>query len=260
MADQRDRPPVEPTEAGHDGGVVHAPAIAVQLEPVVEDPGDVVERVRAILMARELDAMPDLLVAGVRSEPLELALQALRLGARASCRGAASPRRASPGGRGARARPPCSRRATEQPQQPSHRRPQLASRHDRVDVAEPVVGLRQPEVVRELLARRLRNHPRPRERHQGARLGEQARRRGSRSSPAARPSWDARARKAARRPRRAGPRPRTRSSAAASATGCPPASGHHPKPTRTPARRAPRPPPRMRARTSRRRRSPSNRP
>jgi hypothetical protein len=34
----------------------------VELEPVVEDPLDVVERVRALLVPRELDRPPDLLV------------------------------------------------------------------------------------------------------------------------------------------------------------------------------------------------------
>ena len=80
VPDQRDRAALELADPGHDRVVVHPAAIAVQLEEVVEDPLDVVERVRPLLVARELDALPDLLVRGVVLEPLELALQALELG------------------------------------------------------------------------------------------------------------------------------------------------------------------------------------
>ncbi len=51
----------------------------MQLEPVVEDPLDVIERVRALLVPGELDALPDLLVGGVLAETLELTLEALEL-------------------------------------------------------------------------------------------------------------------------------------------------------------------------------------
>ena len=50
-----DRAAVELPEPGHDRVVVRAAAVAVQLEEVVEDPLDVVERVRPVLVARELD-------------------------------------------------------------------------------------------------------------------------------------------------------------------------------------------------------------
>ena len=59
--------------------VVGAAAVAVQLEPVVEDPLDVVERVRPLLVPRELDRVPDLLVGRLGLDPVELALQPLEL-------------------------------------------------------------------------------------------------------------------------------------------------------------------------------------
>ena len=57
--------------------------VAVKLEPVVEHPFDVVERVGPVLMPRELDGAPDLLVGGVGAEVLELALEPLQLGRKA---------------------------------------------------------------------------------------------------------------------------------------------------------------------------------
>src|SRR5262249_21861170 len=62
VADERDRPAVEPAEAGDERAVVRAAAVAVQLDPVLEDPLDVVERVRAALVTRELDRAPDLVL------------------------------------------------------------------------------------------------------------------------------------------------------------------------------------------------------
>jgi hypothetical protein len=53
--------------------------VAVQLEPVVQQPLDVVERVRPVGMSRELDGEPDLLVARLRDDPVELLLQSLEL-------------------------------------------------------------------------------------------------------------------------------------------------------------------------------------
>ena len=79
VTDERHRATVEAAQPGDDGRVVHAPPVAVQLEPVVEDALDVVERVGPLLVPRELDAPPDLLVARVRAEALELALQPLGL-------------------------------------------------------------------------------------------------------------------------------------------------------------------------------------
>ena len=51
----------------------------MKLEEVVEDPLDVVERVRTVGMARELDRLPDLLGARVGTEVVELVLQAREL-------------------------------------------------------------------------------------------------------------------------------------------------------------------------------------
>src|SRR5512145_2734838 len=79
MADEGDRPPLERAESRHDRAVVHPPPVAVQLEPVVEDPLDVVERVRTLVVAGELDRAPDLLVRGLLAEALDLPLQPLEL-------------------------------------------------------------------------------------------------------------------------------------------------------------------------------------
>src|ERR1044072_8519910 len=60
--------------------VIHPAAVAVELEPVLEDPLDVVQRVRPVLVTGEQDATPDLLVGRVLAEALELALESLELG------------------------------------------------------------------------------------------------------------------------------------------------------------------------------------
>ena len=89
VTDQHDRAAVELADSGHDRVVVHPAAVAVELEEVLQDPLDVVERVRPLLMTGELDPLPDLLVRGVVLQPLELALQALELrGEPGSARGA----------------------------------------------------------------------------------------------------------------------------------------------------------------------------
>src|SRR5581483_6368259 len=79
LADQRDGAPVEPAEAGDERAVIGAAAVAVELDPVVEDPIDVVERVRPVRMACELDRVPDLVLGRGRGrlELLELAVQPL---------------------------------------------------------------------------------------------------------------------------------------------------------------------------------------
>src|SRR5262249_39547941 len=79
VADQRDRAAVELAEPGDEGAVVRATAVAVQLDPVGQHALDVVQRVRAVGMARELDGMPDRLVARVRLQALELLLEPLGL-------------------------------------------------------------------------------------------------------------------------------------------------------------------------------------
>ena len=74
MADDGDRAAVEASDPGDDRSVVGAPAVAVQLDPVLDHPLDVVERVRPLLMARELDDGPDLVLGRVGGgERLELA-------------------------------------------------------------------------------------------------------------------------------------------------------------------------------------------
>src|SRR5581483_7837478 len=79
MADQRDRATVEAAEAGDDRGAVGPHAVAVELDPVLEEALDVVQRVRAILVPRELDRAPDVLVRRLRLHPLQLVLQPLEL-------------------------------------------------------------------------------------------------------------------------------------------------------------------------------------
>ena len=66
---------VEPRQSGDDRAVVGASPVAVQLDPVLADPADVVERVRALLVAGQLDGAPDLVVARLGLHPLELALE-----------------------------------------------------------------------------------------------------------------------------------------------------------------------------------------
>ena len=197
-------------------------AVAVQLDPVVEHPLDVVERVRPLLVAGELDRAPDLLVG-------RLGLRSARAGAGAArARRRASRRRA--------AERCCSlRQPLAQPALGLTRHcrraagaaadvgPQLGARDDRVEVAEAEVRLGEAEVVRELLARGLLDDARAGERDQRAGLGDghvaearEAREHAGRG----RVGQDVDQRAARRR---AGPRPRRPSSAAASATGSPPA-------------------------------------
>jgi hypothetical protein len=71
--------PIEAAEAGDERLVVGARSIAVELDEVLEDPVDVVERVGPVGVAGQLDRAPDLLVAGLRDDLLELPLQALEL-------------------------------------------------------------------------------------------------------------------------------------------------------------------------------------
>ena len=79
VADERDGATVETAEPDHQGVIVRAPAVAVKLDPVVEQPLDVVERVRAVLVACKLDRAPDLFVRRRRLDALELALQLFEL-------------------------------------------------------------------------------------------------------------------------------------------------------------------------------------
>ena len=61
--------------------VVGAATVTVKLEEVLEDALDVVERVRTVGMASELDRLPDLLRGRVGSKVVELILQARELAA-----------------------------------------------------------------------------------------------------------------------------------------------------------------------------------
>ena len=60
MADDRHRTIGEAAQARDDGGVVHAGAIAVQLDPVADQALDVIERVGALGVPSKLDRAPDL--------------------------------------------------------------------------------------------------------------------------------------------------------------------------------------------------------
>ena len=79
LADEGDGSAVELPEPGHHGAVVGSAPVAVQLEPVVEEPLHVVERVRPFRMTCELDRAPDFFVGRLRGHAVELALQALEL-------------------------------------------------------------------------------------------------------------------------------------------------------------------------------------
>ena len=79
VTDQCDRSAVERAETRDQGSVVRPAAVAVQLDPIGQDPRDVVERVRTVGVPRQLDRAPDRLVARIQREPLQLALQPRRL-------------------------------------------------------------------------------------------------------------------------------------------------------------------------------------
>ena len=74
VPDEHDRPAVELPDARDERAVVGAAAVAVQLDPVVDETRDVVERVRPIRVARELDRPPDRLVGRLVLQAVELAL------------------------------------------------------------------------------------------------------------------------------------------------------------------------------------------
>src|SRR6266567_36069 len=72
VAHECDRATVEATETDHQCVIVGPAAVTVQLDPVIEEPADVVERVGTVLMPRELDRTPDLLVRRRGLDALEL--------------------------------------------------------------------------------------------------------------------------------------------------------------------------------------------
>src|SRR5690606_30496715 len=82
VADHRDRAAIEPREAPDDGGVFGKRAVAVQLEEVVEDRVEVVEKVRAVRVPAQLHLLPDVeVLEDVRLEPYgaRLELEHLRV-------------------------------------------------------------------------------------------------------------------------------------------------------------------------------------
>src|SRR5204862_8326412 len=79
LTDQDDRAVPELAETGDHRAVVAERPVAVQLEPVVEQPLDVVERVRPVVVAGQLDLAPDLLVSGLLADPGDLPLEPLEL-------------------------------------------------------------------------------------------------------------------------------------------------------------------------------------
>ena len=75
VPDERDGLALEAADAGNERRVVRERAVAVELDEVVEDPLDVVERVRAVLVAGELDRAPDLVRARLLRDPVDLVLE-----------------------------------------------------------------------------------------------------------------------------------------------------------------------------------------
>ena len=154
---------------GDDRAVVGAAAVAVQLDPVVEDPLDVVERVRAARSCRasSTERQVSSSVASVASRSSS-ASSARLLAADARRRAAAAGRAA-----GSAARAGCARRhRLKEPQEPRQVRALLGSGDDGVDVAEAQVVLGEREVVGQLLARDALDHARAGEGDQRARLGD----------------------------------------------------------------------------------------
>ena len=75
VPDQDDGAPSEAADAGHDRRIVGPAAVAVQLDPVLDQALDVVERVRPVLVACELDLLPDLVPGRLGGDALELFLE-----------------------------------------------------------------------------------------------------------------------------------------------------------------------------------------
>ena len=149
-----------------------AAAVAMQLEEVVEDPLDVVERVRPLGVARELDRLPDLLGSRIGPKLVELLLQAREL---------AGELRATQELHAAELTEPLAQPhfglAGHQVRANSLRsRASVSRSSDRGTIASRWpnrrVRLREPEVVGKLLASRLGDDARPRERHERPGLGQ----------------------------------------------------------------------------------------
>src|SRR5690242_11912653 len=77
LPDEDDRAAAELAEAGDHRTVVAERPVAVQLEPVLEQAVDVVERVRPVIVAGQLDLPPDLFVGRLLADAVDLPLQPL---------------------------------------------------------------------------------------------------------------------------------------------------------------------------------------
>ena len=79
VPDHDHRATVEASEPGNESGILRPCPVSVQLDEVFEQALDVIERVRAVIVPRKLDELPDLLVGGALLDALELTLKALEL-------------------------------------------------------------------------------------------------------------------------------------------------------------------------------------
>src|SRR6185312_8327403 len=79
LPDEDDRAVAEPAEAGDHRAVVTQRPVAVELEPVVEQALDVVERVGAVVVAGQLALAPDLLVGRLLADSGDLPLEPVEL-------------------------------------------------------------------------------------------------------------------------------------------------------------------------------------
>ena len=177
VADERDRAAAEAAQPGDDRRVVGLGAVAVELDEVVADPLHVVERVRPVLMAGELDRVPDLVGRRLGRDPLDLALELRQLARDADAADERQVLAASRAARAAGAARPRARAAqpraasVEEREEPAQERAQVGAADDRVEVAEAAVRLGQAEVVGELLAGGLLHDARAGEDDQRAGLG-----------------------------------------------------------------------------------------
>ena len=262
VTDEGDSPAVELPEPGDDRAVVGARAVAVQLEPVLEDPRDVVERVRPVL---------------VRGRARRSARSPRRSARPESARAASARRSSSP----ETLVPLSSGRLRSRLSRSRRRRSASPGIERRAVAAAPNVGAQLAALgtIASRWPKRRFDSARPKSSGSFSRVVCPARRGGRRRRSAppgsatvmsprhrearehaarGRVGEDVDQREAARR---AGPRPRRRSSAAASARGSPPASARRPSAvTETSGTRRSAACVAGARRTSRRRRCPSSRP
>ena len=72
MADESDGAALESAEPGDEGAVVRASAVTVQLDPVLEQALDIVQRVGPVRATGQLDRAPDRSSLEYGLQPLEL--------------------------------------------------------------------------------------------------------------------------------------------------------------------------------------------